>query len=73
VVIIPATQVAAKDQRVTTLATQICALLRSHPDRWEALEAIGVARILFRPPDSETIDEMLQSLSGDHESLSVAQ
>jgi hypothetical protein len=61
-----------KDQRVVNLASQICALLRGHPDRWEALEAIGVAKTLFRPADGE-VTETLQSLSAGHESLSVTQ
>ena len=62
-----------KDKRVISLASQICALLRGHPDRWEALEAIGVAKTLFRPADGGVTDETLQSPSVGHESLSVTQ
>jgi hypothetical protein len=38
-----------KDQRVFTLATQIAALMRAHPRRHEAFDALDVARVLFRP------------------------
>ena len=60
-----------KDQRVVNLASQICAILRDHPDRWEALEAMNVARVLFRP--AEVTDETSQSLLEGHESLLVTQ
>ena len=68
-----ASQMQTKDKRVISLASQICALLRGHPDRWEALEAIGVAKTLFRPADGGVTDETLQSPSVGHESLSVTQ
>jgi len=76
--LIPSDQVEGeKDQRILKLAQQFLALLRGHSDRWEALEAMTVAKTMFRLPDGESYLAATvaarQSLSGDRESLSVAQ
>ena len=72
-VIIPPTQVAqAKDQRVSVLAGQIVELMRAHPYRHEAFDALDVARVFFRPsypPTSEDQAFASQSHAGVSESL----
>lgn len=37
-----------REQRILSLARQIAEVLRKHPDRLEALDAMSMARILFR-------------------------
>lgn len=39
-----------KDQRVFSLASAIVSLMRAHPRRHEAFDALDVAKVLFRPP-----------------------
>lgn len=38
-----------KDERVYALASEIVAMMRKHPLRHEAFDALDVARVLFRP------------------------
>ena len=37
-----------REQKVFLLARQIVEIMRKHPDRLEALDAMSMARILFR-------------------------
>jgi hypothetical protein len=45
----------AKDVRVCVLAAKIVELMRQHPLRYEAFDALDVARVLFRPALSNPI------------------
>lgn len=38
-----------KDERVIHLATEIVELMRKHTPRHEAVDAVDVAKVLFRP------------------------
>ena len=38
-----------KDERVCVLASEIVAMMRKHPIRHEAFDALDVAKVLFRP------------------------
>jgi hypothetical protein len=74
----------AKHQRICALAVKIAALMSKHPHRHEAVDALDVARIFFRPeprkpfnPDDLETDtnpldrpaKVLQLLSPSKESL----
>lgn len=62
-----------KDGRVTQLADKIVKILREHPFRHEAFDALDVAKVLFRPalPTRSTSD--LDSLENHADSASAAQ
>jgi hypothetical protein len=52
-----------KEKAIYSLSVKILELMSSHPDRWEAIDACDIARILFRK-DSKNA----QSLRGDRQS-----
>lgn len=62
-----------KDERVCALASEIVAMMRKHPVRHEAFDALDVAKVLFRPalPPRSTSD--LDSLENPVDSASAAQ
>ncbi len=41
-----------RQKSIIKLASQINDLMRSHPDRAEAIDAYDMARVLFRKPNS---------------------
>jgi hypothetical protein len=61
----------AKDQRVFVLAGQIATLMRAHSRRHEAFDALDVARILFRPSYTPTVEDQA-SASQSHAEDSVS-
>jgi hypothetical protein len=65
----------AKDQRVMQLATEIVELMRKHTPRHEAVDAVDVAKVLFRPELGLTIHDQeaaSKSLQADFESVQAA-
>jgi hypothetical protein len=50
-------EMAVKDEQVLALASEIVALMRKHPLRHEAIDALDVARVLFRPSLGKTIHD----------------
>lgn len=77
--IIPPDQVEGetKEERVASLANRIVGLMRAHPRRHEAFDALDVARIFFRPGYPPTVVEdqasESQSHAGASESLEAIQ
>jgi hypothetical protein len=66
----------SKDRRVLKLAQEIVSLMRQHPRRHEAFEALDIAKLLFRPelpPGINDRETAVQSLSKDHVSLLATQ
>lgn len=39
-----------RERRIVALAQRIVAQMKEHPDRLEAIDAVEVARVLFRKP-----------------------
>ena len=66
-----------KDQSVITLADHIVTLMRAHPHRYEAFDALDVARILFRPTlNPSTVGDQAsaaQCQPAEHESSEAVQ
>ncbi len=46
-----------KDQKVLQLAAEIVELMRKHSPRHEAVDALDIARVLFRPSLGMTIHD----------------
>jgi len=46
----------AREQRIIALASQFVEIMRSHPDRLEVLDAMSMARILFREGSDDPAD-----------------
>lgn len=64
-----------KDERVIHLATEIVELMRKHTPRHEAVDAVDVAKVLFRPELGLTIHDQeaaSKSLQAERESVQVA-
>ena len=53
-----------REKRILSIARQITEILRSHPDRLEALDAMSMARILFRESSTDPTDHLSPSRFG---------
>jgi hypothetical protein len=62
-----------KDQRVCALGEQIVAVMRQHPRRHEAFDALDVAKVLFRPSLPSQVIPDLEYQETPADSVSVAQ